>query len=82
MKSIKKTSNNHTTTCVNVTKEIIEDLMIFYNKSSFLKEKLEIAKTVKGLCDTGVSAAQVTVNAVKISILAKSKDITYKSIQS
>lgn len=82
MKQLKTTANNHTSSIVKVTENIVKDLMIEYHKEKNVKKKIKIARAIKGAYDTSISAAQVTINAIKISILAKSKDINYKSIQS
>ena len=61
-------------------KFIVDDLMKDYKAAKTVPDKIEILKAINSAYNTSINAAQVTVNAIKVSIDARESQIKYSGL--
>ncbi len=61
-------------------KFIVDDLMKDYKDAKTVPDKIEILKAINSAYNTSINAAQVTVNAIKVSIEARESQVKYSGL--
>jgi hypothetical protein len=75
-----QTSDGLSTDVIETQKGIIKDFLSEFSNAQTLHQKIEIAKAINSAYNTSINAAQVTINAIKVSIDARESQLKFSGL--
>jgi hypothetical protein len=75
-----QTSDGLSKEAIESNRILIKKFLSDFNDAQTLQQRIEIAKTISSVYNTSINAAQVTVNAIKVSIDARESQLKFSGL--